>query len=174
MGRILSASLASSFLLRGRECPPRRSPSLNRAPGAPASPPDPSSPAPSPWALWPAWGFAAVWEVSPPRRSGGPGVGNSPPLNRERNPASHSEQLGFEGWWWCSFVFSKPPSLSACLSVCFLTAGGPSGVGSRDEQWDLKSHGWCRILKNTESFCCNLRILRFCNPRILASLPRER
>lgn len=65
------------------------------------------------------------------------------------------------------FVFSVSPSLSACLCA-FSLQGGPSGVGSRDEQWDLKSHGG-GILKNMESFCCNLRILRFCNPRISAS-----
>lgn len=158
---------ASSLRGRGVSTPEESLP--EQSPWGPCQPPDPSSPAPQPLGPVARMGLCCSLGKSAPSPPGGPGVGNSTPLNRERNPASHSERLGFEGWWWCSCLFLVSPRLCLPVSLCaFSLQGGPSGVGSRDEQWDLKSHGG-GILKNTESFCCNLRILRFCNPRILAS-----
>lgn len=128
LGRVPQCIPGQQLPLSGaRECPPQRSPSLNRAPGAPASLLTWALQPPSPWALWPARGFAAAWEVSP-LAAGRAGGGQSYPSTRERSPASRSERLKLEGWRWCSSLFwavSLP--ISVCLSLFVLSLLGPSG-----------------------------------------------
>ena len=171
LGRIPQCILGQQLPLSGAgECPPQGSPSLNRAPGAPASLLTWALQAPSPWALWPTRGFAPAWGSQPPGCWEGWGWAILPLYQGEKPSIPLRMTQARRMVLVLVFVLSCLPP-HPCLSLCFHF--WDPRVGSRDGQWDLKSHGG-GILKNTESFCWNLRILRFFNLESWHLLPRER
>lgn len=133
----------------------------------PYQPPNLSSPAPQPLGPVACLGLCCSLGKSAPSLPGGPGVGNSTPLpGRETQHPSQNDSGSKDGGG-ARVVFSCLATLSVCLSLCFLTAGTLRGG---EQGWTVGlEDAWWWSLKNMESFCWNLRILRFCNPRILAS-----
>ena len=117
--------------LRGRGVSIPEEALREQSPWGPYQPPDLSSPAPQPLGPVARMGLWCTLGKSAPSPPGGPGVGNSTPYQGEEPSIPLRTTRVRRMVVVLVFVFCVSPSLSAYLSVCFLTAGGTFRSGEQ-------------------------------------------